>query len=116
MAQQLCMMPRALPRCFSGHVSLTSVAPLAHSPPMPMPSSTRNAANCHTFCAKPHANVNTEYRRMLKFSARVRPSLSARTPNNSPPIADAASVSDAIRPPVSRLRPKSWMTAVRIRA
>ena len=35
------MKPSALPRCSAGHVSDTSAAPLAHSPPMPMPSRMR---------------------------------------------------------------------------
>ena len=60
MAQQLCISPRALPRCRAGQVSETRAAPLAHSPPMPMPSSTRNTASIVTEVASPHAAVNTE--------------------------------------------------------
>ena len=59
-AHALCMNPSARPRCFAGHVSDTSAAPLAHSPPMPSPSSARNTANCHRFCDSPQAAVNTE--------------------------------------------------------
>ena len=44
---------------------------------------------------------------MLSDSARVRPSLSARTPKTSPPTAEAARVSDASRPPVASVSPRS---------
>ena len=40
-----CMMLIALLRCSGGHVSLTSTAPEAHSPPMPRPSSARQSIN-----------------------------------------------------------------------
>ena len=59
-AHELCMKPSARPRCFAGHVSDTSAAPLAHSPPMPRPSNARNTANCQRFCDSPHAAVKTE--------------------------------------------------------
>ena len=36
----------AFPRSRAGHVSATRAAPLAHSPPMPSPSSTRKTARC----------------------------------------------------------------------
>ncbi len=53
MAQALCMKPSALPRCSAGQVSDTSAAPLAHSPPMPIPSRMRNTASCHDVLGEP---------------------------------------------------------------
>ena len=44
------MRPRALPRCAAGHVSATSAAPVAHSPPMPRPSTRRQSASCSADC------------------------------------------------------------------
>ena len=54
------MKPSALPRCSAGQVSEISAAPLAHSPPMPIPRKTRNTASWRTDWAKPQAAVNTE--------------------------------------------------------
>src|SRR4029078_5348134 len=44
------MMLMALLRSEAGHVSLTSTAPDAHSPPMPMPSTARQSSSCSTLC------------------------------------------------------------------
>src|SRR5687767_13441525 len=59
-AQELCIIPSAFPRCSAGQVSETSAAPLAHSPPKPRPRSTRNTASCATDCARPQAAVKIE--------------------------------------------------------
>ena len=110
-AHELCMNPSALPRVSAGHVSDTSAAPLAHSPPMPNPSSTRKMASCHMFCASPHRPVKIEYSRTLPMSARVRPRRSAITPNTSPPAAPPRSVIDPSRPACGFVRPRSAMSA-----
>ena len=55
----LCISASALPRCSAGHVSDTSVAPLAHSPPIPRPSPIRKTTNCVNVVARPQAAVNT---------------------------------------------------------
>ena len=54
------MKPSALPRSRAFQVSDTSAAPLAHSPPIPMPRKMRNTASCSAVCANPQAAVNTE--------------------------------------------------------
>ena len=50
----------ALARWRAGNDSDTSAAPVAHSPPIPSPSSTRNTASCRAVCANPHAAVKIE--------------------------------------------------------
>ena len=68
------MMPIALPRCSAGHVSATSAAPVAHSPPMPRPSTRRATAEL------PDA-VCESRRRRLRPSRRVStPSARRRGP------------------------------------
>ena len=59
-AQALCISPSALPRCSRGQLSDTSDAPLAHSPPIPIPRQMRKTASCTTLCDRPHAAVKTE--------------------------------------------------------
>ena len=54
------MNPSALPRCSADHVSDTSAAPLAHSPPMPSPRNIRKTASWATVWANPQAAVKTE--------------------------------------------------------
>ena len=94
------MNPSARPRTRSGHVSETSAAPLAHSPPMPKPRKMRNTASCNADCANPQAAVKIEYNSTLNIRARVRPILSASTPKKMPPAAAAMSVTEPIQPAV----------------
>ena len=80
----------ALLRCSAGHVSLTSTAPDAHSPPMPMPSSARQSSSCNIVCDVAAPSEQNEKIRIVAISARVRPMRSAITPNSRPPTADIA--------------------------
>ena len=100
----------ALPRWRSGQVSETSAAPLAHSPPIPMPRQMRKIASSSAELANPQAAVNTEYSSTLAISARVRPQRSASTPNVSPPAAAASSVTDCSVPAVVRSMPSPTMS------
>jgi hypothetical protein len=86
-----CTMLIALLRCAGGHVSLTSTAPDAHSPPMPMPSTERQNRSCSTLCdvaAPSDANENTA---IVPMSARVRSKRSATQPKISPPSPETTS-------------------------
>jgi hypothetical protein len=40
-----------------GHVSESSEAPTAHSPPIPSAAMKRNSISCHHVCAKAHSPV-----------------------------------------------------------
>ena len=71
------MMLIALLRWRAGHVSLTSTAPDAHSPPMPMPSSARQNSSCSTLCDVAAPSDASEKIRIVAISARVRPRRSA---------------------------------------
>ena len=71
------MMLIALLRRWAGHVSLTSTAPDAHSPPMPMPSTARQKSSCITVCDVAAPSEQTEKSRIVPINARVRPNLSA---------------------------------------
>ena len=71
------MMLMALLRRCAGHVSLTSTAPDAHSPPMPMPSSARQNSSCITLCDVAAPSEASEKIRIVAISARVRPKRSA---------------------------------------
>ena len=59
-AQELCTRARALARWRAGQVSATRAAPLAHSPPIPRPSRTRQTISCQAVWVKPHSAVATE--------------------------------------------------------
>ena len=67
----------ALLRCAGGQVSLTSTAPDAHSPPMPMPSGARQRASCTNVCDVAAPSDAREKIRIVQVSARVRPKRSA---------------------------------------
>ena len=67
----------ALFRRCAGHVSLTSTAPDAHSPPMPMPRTARQNSSCITVCDVAAPSEAREKIRMVAISARVRPKRSA---------------------------------------
>ena len=71
------MMLMALLRRCAGHVSLTSTAPDAHSPPMPMPSTARQNNNCRTLWDVAAPRDAREKIRIVAISARVRPKRSA---------------------------------------
>ena len=71
------MMLMALLRSAGGQVSLTSTAPDAHSPPMPMPSSARQKSSCRTDCEVAAPSEQMEKSRIVPMSARVRPKRSA---------------------------------------
>ena len=59
------MMLIALLRSAAGHVSLTSTAPDAHSPPMPMPSTARQKSSCSTDCDVAAPSEHTEKSRIV---------------------------------------------------
>jgi len=67
----------------------------------------RHAASITMLVENPHANVKTEYTRMLALNIRRRPSRSARTPKTRPPTADAINVSAFKSPAVVRLMPNA---------
>ena len=96
----------ALLRCAGGHVSLTSTAPDAHSPPMPMPSTPRHISSCATLCDVAAPSDAKEKIRIVPMSARVRPMRSASTPKISPPSAEVASVTVPSIPAVASVKPK----------
>jgi hypothetical protein len=100
-----CTMLIALLRCAGGHVSLTSTAPDAHSPPMPMPRIARHASSCATRCDVAAPREANEKIRIVAMSARVRPTRSATTPKTRPPTVDAASVAVASMPAVASPNP-----------
>jgi hypothetical protein len=101
-----CMMLMALVRCSGGHVSLTSTAPLAHSPPMPIPSRMRQIISCHTVCDVAAPREQKEKIRMVPISARVRPTRSAMTPKRMPPPAEVRRVKVPSSPAVASSKPK----------
>ena len=89
-------MPRLTPVCSIaaiqgrhafGHVSDSSDAPTAHSPPMPSAAMNRKSSSCHHVCAKAHSPVKSAYVRMVSESARLRPRMSPSRPKNAPPSA-----------------------------
>jgi hypothetical protein len=67
------MMLIALLRCCAGHVSLTSTAPDAHSPPIPRPSSARHSRSCMTVCEVAAPREAMEKMAIVPINARVRP-------------------------------------------
>src|SRR5581483_9651896 len=107
------MKPNALPRCSAGQVSETSAAPLAHSPPIPIPRRMRNRPSCHRFCASPQSPVKMEYKSTLPISARFRPDRSATIPKSNPPAADESSVTEPSRPASVLLNPIVVMIVAR---
>src|SRR5205085_1911114 len=74
-------------RHFFGHVSASSEAPTAHSPPIPSAERNRQISNCHHVCAPDESPVNAAYVRIVRQSARLRPSKSPSLPKNAPPSA-----------------------------
>lgn len=101
-----CMMLIALLRCCGGQVSLTSTAPEAHSPPMPIPRSARQKSSWRTLCEVEAPSDASEKMRMVPIRARVRPMRSATMPKITPPVADMTSVIVPSMPAVASLKPK----------
>ena len=70
-----------------GHVSDSSDAPTAHSPPMPSAATNRKMSRCHHVCANAENPVKNAYVRIVRLSARLLPRRSPISPKNPPPSA-----------------------------
>ena len=95
------MMLIALLRRCAGHVSLTSTAPDAHSPPMPIPSTVRQNRSCNTLCEVAAPSDANEKTAIVPMSARVLPKRSATQPKISPPPPDITSVAVPRKPAIA---------------
>src|SRR5713226_3200246 len=65
------MYPAPARRRSSGHSSATKVPPMAHSPPIPIPASSRKMARWQTLGQRGHRKVKTEYHTIVSMSALV---------------------------------------------
>jgi hypothetical protein len=76
--------------------------PAAHSPPMPMPKSARNAKSIAYDDEKPLRKANSENQRIEIISGRRRPHRSAAVPARTPPIKRVNSVTVPSAPASAR--------------
>jgi hypothetical protein len=91
----------ALFRRCAGHVSLTSTAPDAHSPPIPMPSTVRQNRSWSTLCEVAAPSEASENTMIVPIRARVLPKRSAIQPKIRPPKPDITSVAVPRKPAVA---------------
>ncbi len=75
-------MPAPMVRRSSGHSSEISVAPIPHSPPMPIPARSRSAASIQMFVEKALSKVKSEKQIMVSIKVRTRPNRSATGPHS----------------------------------
>ncbi len=76
-------MPAPIVRRVSGHSSEISVAPIDHSPPIPIPAHNRSAASIQMLVENALRKVKTEKQMIVSIRVRTRPNLSATGPQSS---------------------------------
>src|SRR5262245_18732169 len=81
----LCNIPEAVPRKCAGQCSKVSGIPAAHSPPIPIPKSARNAKSIAYEVEKPLRNAKRENHNMESINDPFLPHRSAAVPAATPP-------------------------------
>jgi hypothetical protein len=85
--------------------------PAAHSPPMPIPNSARSAKSIAYDVENPLRKAKTENQRTESISGSLRPYLSARVPEATPPTSRIISVTVPSAPASARSTVKlCWMS------
>src|SRR5262245_54156868 len=110
-----CSRPDAVPRRCVGQCSSASGMPAAHSPPMPIPNSARNANSMAYDVEKPDRNANSENHAIDSMSGSLRPQRSAAAPASAPPSSRKSSVTVPSAPASAASTVKLFWMSIRMK-